>query len=146
MTEQDGNAYKMTYNRGCRRTGNAPSKELNENDVEAEVNCVVDDNRQRYQFRLTIHTHHRRESPHEDEGGITQQENLHVITCQGKDLFVTTQQMSCLIGKQQSSENGEQYANAHTQRKCTREESPCICYVLLSKSISNQHSSTSIDE
>ena len=80
MTEQDGNADKMTYNR---RTDNTPSKELNENDVEAEVNCIVDDNRQRYQFRFTIHTHHSRESPHEDEGGITQQKNLHVITCQG---------------------------------------------------------------
>ena len=117
MGEEDGDADEMAYDGSGRGADDAPAEPLDEHDVEEQVRGIVDDHRCGYQLRLTVDTHHRGESPHEDEGRITDQQHLHVVACQRQDLFVVAQQTGGVIRKEDATEDGQQHPDAHTQRQ-----------------------------
>ena len=146
MTEQDRYTHEMTYHRGCRRSDDTPSEALYEHDVEQEVHHIIYNNSHRHQLGFPVDTHHRGESPHEDEGGITQQQHLHVITCQGQDMLIATEHTRRLIRECHTPDDGEQHPYPSAQHQCPREEPAGIVDIILSQGISHQHAGTRIDK
>ena len=59
MPTHDHNTDDMSDNGGCGRSFDTPSKPLDEDDIAAEVNGIVDEDGDRYQSRAAVDTYHR---------------------------------------------------------------------------------------
>ena len=59
MPTHDHNADDMSDNGGSGRSFDTPTKPLDEDDITAEVNSIVDEDGNRYQFRTAVDAYHR---------------------------------------------------------------------------------------
>ena len=146
MGEQDGDAHQVAHHGGGRRAGDAPSAPLDEHNVEAQVDRIVDNHGQRHQPRAAVDAHHGRESPHEDECRIAQQQHLHVVASQGQNLLVAAQQVCRLVGQQEAGHHGQHHSQPSAECEGAREVAPCQGGVALAQRIAHEHACTGIDE
>ena len=130
----------------CRGASDAPPQPLDENDVETEIDGIVDDDGQGDELWLAVDADHRGEAPHEDEGGIAKQQHLHVVAGHGEYLVVAAEHTGGLVGEENSAEEGEQQADAHTRGQGEGEELPGFDGVSLTEGIAYEHTGTGIDE
>ena len=144
--KQDGYTHQMSYDGSSRGTNDAPIKPLDEDDIKTKIDHIVNNNCHRDQFGLTIHTHHRGESPHKDEGRITYQQHLHITTSQRQNLLIAAKQACRLVWENDATKEGKQQSEQQTERQGMSEKPPSFLKVFLSQCIAHQHARTCIDQ